>query len=76
VLTVAEDKASECIEILQGVEITSRVVGNIIKEKKLYLTEDNQKEIVFDFNRDEIMGIQEENPRGSFYAGKGKRRKN
>jgi len=60
VLTVPEDKAPVCIEILEGVEITSRVVGNIIKERKLYLTEDNQKEIVFDFNRDEIMGIREE----------------
>ena len=60
VLTVAEDMAQECIEILEGVKITSNVVGDIIEEKKLFLTYDNQKEIVFDFNRDEIMGIQEE----------------
>jgi len=60
VLTAAEDKALECIEILEGVEITSRVVGNIIEQKKLYITDDNQKEILFDFNIDEIMGIQEE----------------
>ena len=59
VLTVDEDKAPECLKILNGVKITSRVVGNIIEEKKLYLTDNNQKEIVFDFNRDEIMGIQE-----------------
>jgi len=60
VLTVTEEKAPECIEILQKVEITSKVVGNIIEEKKLYLTDDNRKEIVFDFDRDKIMGIQEE----------------
>jgi putative methanogenesis marker protein 2 len=62
VLTAPKNRVKEIIEILQGVNITTGVVGRIIPDKKLYLTSDNQKEVVFDFSMDKIMGIKEEGP--------------
>lgn len=60
VLTATSKTASECMELLEEVNITSAVVGNIIEEKKLYLTYKNQKEVLFDFKKDEITGINDE----------------
>jgi putative methanogenesis marker protein 2 len=60
VLTSPEDKVNECIETLESVNITSAVCGEIIEEKKLYLTYKDQKEVLFDFKKDKIVGIKEE----------------
>ena len=60
VLTVPEENVAECINLLEEVNITSRVTGEIIEDKKLYLTYENQKEVLFDFNKDKIMGIKED----------------
>ena len=60
VLTSPEDKTDKCIELLENVNITSSVCGEIIEEKKLYLTLKEQKGVLFDFKIDAIMGIKEE----------------
>ena len=60
VLTAKEENTEDTISKLEEVNITSKVVGNIIEEKKLYLTHENQEKIVFDFNQEIIMGIKEE----------------
>ncbi|MGZ7048428.1 MAG: methanogenesis marker 2 protein [Methanobacterium sp.] len=59
VLTSSENKVNECIELLESVNITSAVCGDIIKEKKLLITYKDQKEVLFDFKDDKIMGIKE-----------------
>ena len=60
VLTAEEENVEECIKMLEEVNITAKVAGRIIEEKKLYLTHEDQKKVVFDFNQDIIMGIKEE----------------
>lgn len=62
VLTAEEDKVGDIIKILEKVNITTRVVGSITLDRKLYLTSGDDKEVVFDFYTDKIMGIQEEMP--------------
>ncbi len=59
VLTAEDGNVSECIDVLKDVNITAMAVGEIIKDKRLYITYDNQKEVVFDFEMDNIMGITE-----------------
>ena len=61
VLTSREKNVNECLKLLEDVNITSRVVGKIIEDKKFYLTYRNQKEVLFDFDKDKIMGVKEEN---------------
>jgi len=61
VLTAEENNVNECLKLLEDVNITSKVVGNIIEDKKFYLTYKNQKEVLFDFDKDKIMGVKEEN---------------
>lgn len=60
VLTSPENKVNKCIELLKSVNITSAVCGEIIEEKKLILTYEGQREVLFDFKNDEITGIREE----------------
>ena len=60
VLTTKPKNAKECISLLESVNITSTVAGEIINEKKLYLTLDDEKRTLFDFEKDLIMGIREE----------------
>lgn len=60
VLTSPQEKANKCIELLENVNIKSAVCGEIIEEKKLYLTYKDQKEILFDFEAEKILGIKEE----------------
>jgi putative methanogenesis marker protein 2 len=60
VLTSPDKTVKKCIKLLESVNITSSVCGEIIKEKKLYLTYENVREILFDFKEDKIMGIKEE----------------
>ncbi len=62
ILTAEENKVEEITEILEKVNITTNVVGEITSDKKLYLSSENDKQLVFDFNSDKIMGIQEEKP--------------
>ena len=38
ILTAEEDNVESIIEVLEKVNITTRVVGSIISDKKLYLT--------------------------------------
>lgn len=62
ILTAEEDKVEEVIEVLKKVNITTNVVGSITSDIKLYITSGSDKEVVFDFATDKIMGIQEEMP--------------
>ncbi len=64
ILTADENKVESIIEVLEKVNITTRVVGSIISDKKLYLTLGNETEVVFDFETDKITGIHDENPGG------------
>lgn len=57
ILTAEEGKVKDIMEILENVNITTRVVGNITSYKKLYLSYGNDKKLVFDFDKDKIMGI-------------------
>jgi hypothetical protein len=59
VLTAEEDNVEETIEMLEEVSLNSMVAGTIIEEKKLYLTHSDQEEIVFNFDKEIIMGIKE-----------------
>ncbi len=61
-LTAEEDKVGDNIKILEKDNITTRGVGSITLDRKLYLTSGDDKEVVFDFYTDKIMGIQEEMP--------------
>lgn len=60
VLTAESNNVDRCIKLLEEVNITSAVVGEIIEDKKLYVTHEDQKKVLFDFKSDRIMGIKEE----------------
>jgi hypothetical protein len=60
VLTAADNNVDECISILEDVNITSKVVGEIIEDKKLYLSYKNENEVLFNFKTDRIMGVKED----------------
>ncbi|MBM4241376.1 MAG: methanogenesis marker 2 protein [Euryarchaeota archaeon] len=60
VLTVEDSNVDKCIDLLEDVKISSLASGAIIEDQRLYLEHNNQKKVVFDFKRDEIMGIKEE----------------
>ncbi|MGB9938050.1 MAG: methanogenesis marker 2 protein [Methanobacterium sp.] len=60
VLTATEENADECIKVLNEVNISAAICGEIINEKVLYLTYQGQKEVLFDFENDKILGIKEE----------------
>ncbi len=60
VLTAPEEKVKKCIETLEDVNITSAVCGEIIENKMLYLTYEEQEEVLFDFKVDSVVGIKEE----------------
>lgn len=57
ILTAEEDKVESVIRVLEKVNITTNVVGDITSDKKLYLTSGSHKEVIFDFNTDKITGI-------------------
>jgi uncharacterized protein len=59
VLTCEDKNVDKCIDLLEDVNITSRIVGEIIPDRKLFVTHYDQKEILFDFMKDKIMGIKE-----------------
>ncbi len=60
VLTAESSKVDRCIELLKEVNITASVAGEIIEDKKLYVTHKGQEEILFDFENDKITGVKEE----------------
>lgn len=60
VLTAPPENVKECVTLLEEVNITANVVGEIIKDKIFYLSYDAEKEVLFDFNKDRIMGVKEE----------------
>ena len=60
VLTAESNKVDRCIELLEEVNITASVVGEITEDKKLYVTHEDQKTVLFDFQKDKITGVKEE----------------
>jgi putative methanogenesis marker protein 2 len=60
VLTAESSKVNRCIELLEEVNISASVVGEITGDKKLYVTHENQKAVLFDFQKDKITGVKEE----------------
>jgi selenophosphate synthetase-related protein len=60
VLTAESSKVNRCIELLEEVNITASVVGEIIEDKKFYVTHEDQKAVLFDFQKDKITGVKEE----------------
>ena len=60
VLTAESSKVNRCIELLEEVNITASVAGEITEDKKLYVTHKNQKAVLFDFQKDKITGVKEE----------------
>ncbi|MDP3066428.1 MAG: methanogenesis marker 2 protein [Methanobacteriaceae archaeon] len=60
VLTLKAENVSETKNILEEVNITCGVVGEVLTDNKLFMTDGEDKEIVFDFQKDSIMGVREE----------------
>ncbi len=60
VLTAPKENVNKCINLLEDVNITSKVVGDIIEDKIFYLSYNGQKEVLFDFYKDRITGVKEE----------------
>lgn len=60
VLTAESSKVNRCIELLEEVNITASVVGEITEDKKLNVTHEDQKAVLFDFQKDKITGVKEE----------------
>lgn len=60
VLTAESSKVDRCVELLEEVNVTASVVGEITEDKKLYIIHEGQKAVLFDFDGDKIMGIKEE----------------
>lgn len=60
VLTAESSNVNRCIELLKEVNIIASVAGEIIEDKKLYVTHEDQKAVLFDFQKDKITGVKEE----------------
>lgn len=60
VLTLKAENVPETKNILEDVNITCDVVGEVLIDTKLFMTDGEDKEIVFDFQKDSIMGVREE----------------
>lgn len=59
VLTTPLENVTDCIDLLEEVNITSGVVGEIIRDKIFYLSHGDQREVLFDFATDRITGVEE-----------------
>jgi len=57
VLTAKEKDVDQLIEILKKVSITASVVGEVIKEKKLYLSKEDEKLVLFDQSKNPVLKI-------------------
>jgi len=60
VLTAKEERVGECLELLESVGIEASDAGEIIGERKLYLRSGDEEGVLFDLERDRIMGVTEE----------------
>ena len=60
VLTIPPECEEECITLLNEVNMTSAVVGEVISEEKLYLTHNDTERVLFDFKKNGVVGIMEE----------------
>lgn len=59
VLTCNKDNVDRCIKLLEEVNLTSQVAGEIVNDNKLQVNYKDQEDVLFDFSRDKIMGIKE-----------------
>ncbi|KZX16348.1 phosphoribosylformylglycinamidine synthase 2 [Methanobrevibacter cuticularis] len=57
VLTTKEENIDEIINILKEVSITTAVVGDVIEEKKLFLSYGNETLVVFDQEKNPVLNI-------------------
>jgi selenophosphate synthetase-related protein len=64
VVTSPADNVLECIDLFEKVNITCSDVGSVTSEKKLYITHNSERELIFDFQKDTIMGVREDISRG------------
>ena len=60
VLTTPEENVKECIKLLEEVNITANTVGEIIQDRIFYLSYQGEREVLFNFHRDRIMGVKQE----------------
>ncbi|ADG13404.1 methanogenesis marker protein 2 [Methanocaldococcus infernus ME] len=56
VLTAKEENVKEIKRIFEDVNITAEVCGEVKRERKLYITDGKEKELVFDFEKEFICG--------------------
>lgn len=57
VVTCEQGNSKEVIEAYEKVGITANVVGKITSERKLIINYDGEKETLFDFEKDAIVGL-------------------
>ncbi|AEF95618.1 methanogenesis marker 2 protein [Methanotorris igneus] len=56
VFTAKEENVKSIVEILEDANITAEVCGEVIKDRKLIISDGKEKEIVFDFEKEYICG--------------------
>ena len=57
VLTVKEKNTEELINLLDEVSITASIVGEVISEKKLYLSSETEEMVLFDQDKNPVLKI-------------------
>ncbi|MDR2624483.1 MAG: methanogenesis marker 2 protein [Methanobrevibacter sp.] len=57
VLTAPKENTDEIIKLLKRVSLESRVVGEIISDKKLYLNYDGNEKVVFDQDNNPVLNL-------------------
>jgi hypothetical protein len=61
VLCVDKDKTAHVIEEFSNKAITARTIGEITREKKVIISNHEEREILFDLEKEAIAGIMQEN---------------
>jgi len=61
VLCVDKDKTAQVIEEFSNKAITARTIGEITREKKVIISNHEEREILFDLEKEAIAGIMQEN---------------
>ncbi|HID47848.1 MAG TPA: methanogenesis marker 2 protein [Methanothermococcus okinawensis] len=56
VFTTPEEKVKPLKEILEDVNITAQVCGEVVKDRKLVIGDGKEKEVLFDFEKEYICG--------------------
>lgn len=59
VLTAPAENVQETVELLDEVNVTGKIVGDVTGDRILYVWYKGEKEVLFDFNRDRITGVKE-----------------